>query len=465
MKEFTIILYAGGNNRLTTDLSLPKSLLPIGNRPLIWYTLQVIQSHSSLASSPLIILTSGQYRQALDDYLSTLNITYEIVIHRQHHDSTSGGEDQQQTPDELGTLDVLRLCYSRIRTESICLLTCDLFGKVNLTPLINMFRVRDGSLCMLLLKTTTTSSTTGKDSLVQPGQKAKFTAEPEYYTIDQSSNTITSIRLKADLDEYLPLRQNILAKYPRTLIRTDLVDGHLYLIKKSCLDVANRSTYSSFRKEFLPKMIRQIAIDKPLEDLIFPANNRKSLMRQKTMDLDDHGDLSRILEQYDCDDNQIRGGCYYFIDDVPLFRVKHVLSYLEANRQASSLISSYTNEDITFKDRLEQIQISSDCVIGDGHDIGKKTTIKRTIIGKNCRIEDKCKIINCVLLDNIHVKEGVTLQNSILCSRSTIGSKCEIQNSIVCSNQQVETNKKLNCETVSAISNESTGYMIYDDEQ
>ncbi len=172
MKEFTVILYAGGNNRLSSDLSLPKALLPIGNRPLIWYTLQIIQSHPSLSSSPLVILTSGQNRQILDDYLSTLNITYELIVHRQHHESTSGGDDQQQTHDELGTLDILRSCYSKIRTESICLITCDLFGKVNLTPLINMFRVRDASLCMLLLKTTTI---TGKDSLVQPGQKTKYT--------------------------------------------------------------------------------------------------------------------------------------------------------------------------------------------------------------------------------------------------------------------------------------------------
>ena len=175
MKEFTVILYAGGNNRLSADLSIPKCLLPIGNRPLIWYSLQIIQSHPSLASSSLLILTSSQYRQVLDDYLSTLNLnlTYEIVISRQHYESIS--DEQQQMSDELGTLDILRLCYSRIRTESICLLSCDLFGKVNLVPLINMFRVRDASLCMLLFKTTT-PLTTGKDSIIQPGQKTKFTA-------------------------------------------------------------------------------------------------------------------------------------------------------------------------------------------------------------------------------------------------------------------------------------------------
>ncbi len=107
--------------------------------------------------------------------------------------------------------------------------------------------------------------------------------EPEFYIVDQTSNTVTAIRLKADLDEDLPIRQNILARYPRTIIRTDLVDGHLYLIKKSCLDVAIRSKYSSFRKEFLPKMIRQMAVNQSLEDLISTTNQTKIIIRQKSL--------------------------------------------------------------------------------------------------------------------------------------------------------------------------------------
>mgnify|MGYP002378433163 CR=1 FL=1 len=52
------------------------------------------------------------------------------------------------------------------------------------------------------------------------------------------------------------------------------------------------------------------------------------------------------------------------------------------------------------------VKISPDCVIGEGTEIGKKTIIKRTIIGKNCRIDEKCKITNCVILDNVNIKEG-----------------------------------------------------------
>jgi len=95
-----------------------------------------------------------------------------------------------------------------------------------------------------------------------------------------------------------------------------------------------------------------MAVNQSLEDLISTSNQTKTIIRQKSLflkfifkilisfyllkiatDLDDYTDLSRILEEYDSDNKQIRQGCYYFIDQTQLFRVKNVLSYLEANRQ------------------------------------------------------------------------------------------------------------------------------------
>ena len=80
-----------------------------------------------------------------------------------------------------------------------------------------------------------------------------------------------------------------------------------------------------------------------------------------------------MLETYQTRCETVPQRCFYTIADGQLFRVKHVIAYLEANRQvgttpldrlilighfqAAALISSSTNEDITFKDRLEQIQV------------------------------------------------------------------------------------------------------------
>ena len=37
------------------------------------------------------------------------------------------------------------------------------------------------------------------------------------------------------------------------------------------------------------------------------------------------------------DNKQIKGGCYYHTDEIQIFRVKNVLSYLEANRQVEQV--------------------------------------------------------------------------------------------------------------------------------
>jgi len=65
-----------------------------------------------------------------------------------------------------------------------------------------------------------------------------------------------------------------------------------------------------------------------------------------------------------------------------VFRVKNLLSFIESNRQAAQLILALTKEDVTFKDRLDQVQISNDCIVGDGCEIGKKNINKTNNNGK-----------------------------------------------------------------------------------
>ena len=189
MKEFTVILNATGEDVLSKDFSISKPLIPIGNRPLIWYSIQIIQSHSSLKTCPLLILTSISAYEPLKEYLTTLsNLDYQLIVYSRNHGSSKNTDDCQQQLNDFGTIDILRYCYSHIQTESICLLNCDLFGKVNLIPMINMFRIRDASLMMFLIPTslstmTTTSisdsksglsTITSRDQLIQPGQKIKY---------------------------------------------------------------------------------------------------------------------------------------------------------------------------------------------------------------------------------------------------------------------------------------------------
>ncbi|CAF1118263.1 unnamed protein product, partial [Didymodactylos carnosus] len=93
MKEFTVVLYAGGVDSRMSELTstIPKCLLPIGNRPLIWYTLKLLEINGC---QECLILTSPQYRTSLDDYLSSLTLTlkYELLTH--HHSGQTSEDDE-----------------------------------------------------------------------------------------------------------------------------------------------------------------------------------------------------------------------------------------------------------------------------------------------------------------------------------------------------------------------------------
>ena len=51
-------------------------------------------------------------------------------------------------------------------------------------------------------------------------------------------------------------------------------------------------------------------------------------------------------------------------------------------------------------------QVGSDCLVADSAHLSDKCTIKTSIIGKNCIIEDRVRITSCIIMDNVTIKEG-----------------------------------------------------------
>ena len=52
--------------------------------------------------------------------------------------------------------------------------------------------------------------------------------------------------------------------------------------------------------------------------------------------------------------------------------------------------------------------IGKDCIVGLGVQIGPKTNIKKSTIGKYCKIGEKCRISNCILMDHVIIEDMVS---------------------------------------------------------
>lgn len=60
-----------------------------------------------------------------------------------------------------------------------------------------------------------------------------------------------------------------------------------------------------------------------------------------------------------------------------------------------------------------------------------KTTTKMSLIGHNCKVEEKVKVTNSILMDNVTIKEGCQISGSLLCDGSVVQEGSVIKDCIV----------------------------------
>ncbi len=72
-------------------------------------------------------------------------------------------------------------------------------------------------------------------------------------------------------------------------------------------------------------------------------------------------------------------------------------------------------------------QISPDSLVGGATSIAERTTVKRSVIGKHCRVGRNVRIQGCILMDGVVVAEGAKLENCVLCSGASVGERSTLK--------------------------------------
>lgn len=219
-----------------TDLtsSIPKPLLPVGNKPLIWYPLNLLER---VGFEEVIVVTTRDVQKVLCAEFK-MKMKPDIVC----------------IPDEadMGTADSLRHIYPKLKTD-VLVLSCDLITDVALHEVVDLFRAYNASLAMLMRK--------GQDSLEPvPGQKGKkkTVEQRDFIGVDNTGKRLLFMANEADLDEELVIKGSILQKYPRIHFHTGLVDAHLYCLKKYVVDfLMENKSITSIRSELIPYLVRK----------------------------------------------------------------------------------------------------------------------------------------------------------------------------------------------------------------
>lgn len=450
--EFQAIVLAGGRGTRMEDLTThtPKCLLPIGNKPMIWYPVRMLEK---AGFTEINIITLSSIKSTVETELkSTYGIKANLNI--VGIDNEADNEDE-----EFGTANSLYLLKDKIIHDCV-IVSCDLITSLNLQSITNFFRVKNASFVTVLADSVEQSL-----ELTVPGAKGKYSPERDIIGLDTDTNRLLYFGAEGDIDE-IKLKTSVLKKYPKIVWTNKLHDAHLYVVKKWLIDyVIDNNKIFSLKSDFLPFLCKKQFSQHKKKTNEINSNmnntttnftpNKKSNIKPKLFDYLKQEELSYFANKMASNKlNHDLISVYAFIQaDGICYRSNTLAIYAETNRQImSKIMMHYQHKDRTESiNKSDKSQVGSDSVVGEGTKIGDKTVIKRSVIGKNCKISEKCKITNSILMDNVVVAEGVIIHGSILCSGTKINQKSEFKDCVIGFNQDIITTGKYSNETIQDI--------------
>ncbi|XP_071799207.1 translation initiation factor eIF2B subunit gamma-like [Asterias amurensis] len=452
--EFQAVIMAGGRGSRMTDLtaSVPKALLPVGNRPVIWYPVNMLEK---AGFESVIIITFESVKRDLIQALqsvSELSIRLDIVT--------------IPSDDDWGTAESLRFIRDKIKTD-VLVVSCDLITDVELHLLADVRRTYDASLTVLLHAMAEQST----EGVSVPGTKSKRkTEQRDIVGLDEKGGRILLLAAEADIDEALSVRKSVLRRYPFIQVKTRLMDAHMYILKKWVIDFLadNKvgSSYSTVKGELIPHLVKkQFSRRKTNQEVPTEPDSLEPLDIEDTEDIfnyDKEDDMTKkvrtmsswnehtgAMSDYFQEGDTLR--CHtYVMDSGFCIRANTMAAYCEANRQIPQQ-KQLLGDDPLFHSTATikaKSQVGQDSMVGEGSSVGEKVSIKRSIIGKHCTVGDKVKIINSVLMNHVTIGEGCTIQGSVICGDTHIGESIEMKDCLVGSSQKLSPKAKYSNEVI-----------------
>jgi len=474
--EYEAVVLGGGKGSRMNELTrgkTPKCLLPIANKPLIWYPLKMLENHG-FTEAIVIILEPfrSALLKALIDAGSLKNLKLDVV----------------EIPDaDWGTADSLRHIKDKV-SRDLMVVSCDLITNLNLQLVADAFRVEDAALTCLL-------SPLAKQWIeaVAPGPKTKrkgMTGDRDFVGLEpkESSTSTTTSRLlflanEADVeDDVVSFKKSLFKRHPRMLMRSKILDGHLYLMKRWVLDLLEeKKSKATLKGEFIPYLLaNQFAGSKRTNSKQSGETEgvNESLTKKSVQDfveqdswIDMLSKLSNAPATFNLSPSPpcpVRCNALLAADDAEsvFVRVNTTAAFCEANKAMLRLMPHHfqeltskspspdpssnapTTSASTTSSTASKTGIVGDSLVGDGTSLGLKSHIKKSVIGKNCQIGSNVRIVNSVVLDNVVIGDDVTVTGCLLLEDTEVKEKTEIKDSVVASGCVVEPKSKITNESI-----------------
>ncbi|XP_043475000.1 translation initiation factor eIF-2B subunit gamma [Leptopilina heterotoma] len=433
--DFEAVVLAAGKGSRMMELTAgkPKCLLPIGNYPMIWYPLRLLEK-TGFNTAFIIVAESSK-----SEIISTLDkLSLKIKL-----------EMIGVSEDDLGTADSMRLIYEKVKKDCL-VISCDLIANVDITPVLNLYRKHNASITALMLPVPKIS-----DDTIIAGPKSKQKPETDLIGIEAKTNRLVFFASASDFEENVFLPARLSQKHTDFNIHSKLLDAHLYVMNKWVLKyLAFNKSFISIKGDFLPYIIsKQLA--KPPKCFVDDKNtsivklNIKEDIQRFCSETYLDG-LSREMSSFnDCNssldnsyhDDIIR--CYaYKVTEQCGLRANTIQMYSLANATIDKWWEFGSNDSKISPNATVKSTQLQDCRIDNNVLIDEKTSLKESNIGAKSTVETKTRISNSIIMDNVTIKQKCAIINSILCNGCVIENETVLKNCLVGAKFTVSTGQE-----------------------
>lgn len=479
----------------------PKALLPIANRPMVWYPIDFCY-RTGITNITLICPPSAA--EAITTAMNTNPFLTSLPYPRPDLVSPQGLDYN------TGTAEILRLPEIRdIVKFDLLVLPCDLVCGIGGDKLLQTWMVKAASLPDLLDDELAPSCSGGlgvwyetKSANPVKGEETDFIATtPMAKDLTAPTNPILQhlsyLTLSMPTDSFndlveaknaFPLRHSLLRKHPKLRMLTTHRDAHIYFLPKWIMDfVKNNDKLETIGEDVVgwwakatwqAGLPEKLGLTKALQGGVAATEStgsirQHSLSPQGEILNSQDNDSSHPTDPGDVRSSLLNKGTQPTVPpvlayihpsdpDAPfLRRVDTAQLLLSVSLRLAKLPSvEETGPDaaspfahpkkIAYPDGVKPRTTITrqDCLIANNVMVDEKTSIKECVVGANCQIKEGAKLFQCLLMDDVVVGKGCKLTRCILGKRSNIGdgstlTDCEVQENLLVEPRTDDKDNKL----------------------
>ncbi|GAW82298.1 translation initiation factor EIF-2B gamma subunit [Plasmodium gonderi] len=456
--EFQVVILTNDENDFASELcdSTCKGLIKIGNRCMIYYILK------NLIEQKLKYITIVVNSKYYDDMVNYINETFPEnykLDEKKNINSYCIDIEQYSTSnnEDLGSIQCLLQMRNKLKSDFI-VVNCDILGFVDFHSLANLFR-GERAICALLLLEENRASVDKKKKEIK---EEYLNLENNVWVCIDKNSKVVSIKdaLSMKQNGRLKISKINLLAHKNFILKTDLLDGHVYIFKNYVLDIMeHKNDFSSIKYDLIPYLVK---IQNTPRAAAYYSKSEFKFNMYKTL-------INKYEDGHDDNGLDPKEGNATQCNPIDHENVESVVCYVQPKSngfcQRINNLSNFIKANLLFcVSRHEQLknvlppyclflmndnnQLYKDCVINSHFEHEENITLKKSVLGKNVKIKRNSSVSRSIFMDNITINENCQIQNSIICNNVIIEDNCKLIDCIVRENSIIEKNGIFERETL-----------------